>query len=173
MGRYNTTAESYDEQYGDEQRRKYRKALENVDFNGKNLLDVGCGSGLFFQEVAAQAQMVVGVDVSRKLLRKAQLQAKKLSTVFIVQADADHLPFIENFFGGIFVFTVLQNMPEPRQTLVELERIVAIGGRVVITGLKKVYTLDKFMDMLEGSGMQVETFIDDEVINCYIAILSA
>jgi hypothetical protein len=29
------------------------------------------------------------------------------------------------------------------------------------------------MDLLEDSGMQVEAFIDDEVINCYIAVLSA
>ena len=173
MGRYNTTAESYNEQYEDEQRRKYRKALENVEVNGKNLLDVGCGSGLFFQEVAGDAHIIVGIDVSLKLLRKAKSQAKKLPAVFVVQADADHLPFRDNFFGGIFVFTVLQNMPQPAQTLTELKRLAAVGSRVVATGLKKTYALDKFMDLLEDSGMQIEEFIDEEVINCYIAVLSA
>lgn len=173
MGRYNTTADSYDEQYEDEQRGKYRNALENVEVSGKNLLDVGCGSGLFFQEVAAQAQLVVGIDISSKLLQKAKSQAKKLPTVFVVQADADHLPFTNEYFDGIFVFTVLQNMPEPMQTLAELNRVVAAGGRVVVTGLKKAFVLEKFMDVLEDSDMQVETFIDDEAINCYVAVLSA
>jgi ubiquinone/menaquinone biosynthesis C-methylase UbiE len=171
MGRYNTTADSYDEQYEDEQR-KYEEH-ENVEVRGKNLLDVGCGSGLFFQEVAAQTQLVVGVDVSLKLLRKANSQAKKFPAVFVVQADADHLPFIDEFYGAVFVFTVLQNMPKPAKTVSELNRVTESGGRVVVTGLKKAFTLEKFMDMIEDSGMQVEAFIDDQVINCYIAVLSA
>ena len=173
MGRYNTTADSYDEQYEDEQRGKYRKALENVDVRGKNLLDVGCGSGLFFQEVAAQTQLVVGVDVSLKLLLKANSQAKKFPDVFVVQADADHLPFVDELFGAVFVFTVLQNMPKLAKMVSELNRVTESGGRVVVTGLKKAFTLEKFMDIVEDSGMQVEAFIDDQVINCYIAVLSA
>ena len=71
----------YDERYADEQKRKYRKALENVNVAGKAVLDVGCGSGLFFNEVAAQADMVVGVDVSRKLLLKAKEQANAFGNV--------------------------------------------------------------------------------------------
>jgi len=173
MERYNTTAESYEEQYANEQRGKHRKALENLEISGKNLLDVGCGSGLFFKEVAAQAQLLVGVDISLKLLRKASNQAKKFPAVFVVRADADHLPFPAEFFGGIFAFTVLQNMPKPAQTLAELKRVGVVGSRIVATGLKKTFTIDKFMDLLEDSGMQVEAFIDDEVINCYIAVLSA
>lgn len=170
--RYNTTAESYNEQYADEQRGKYRKALENIEVSGKNLLDVGCGSGLFFQEVASQTEFVVGVDVSRKLLQKARIQAKKLSAVFVIQADADHLPFTDNFFNSIFVFTVLQNIPKPAQTLTELRRVAAVGSQITVTGLKKTYSVGKFMDVLEDSGMQVDAFIDDESINCYIAVLS-
>ena len=173
MARYNTTADSYNEQYEDEQRGKYRKALEKVAVRGKKLLDVGCGSGLFFQEIAAQAQLVVGVDVSLKLLRKANSQAKKLPDVFVVQADADHLPFIDEFYGAVFVFTVLQNMPKPGKTISELNRVTESGGRVVVTGLKKFFSLEKFMDIMEDSDMQVEAFIDDEFINCYIAVLSA
>ncbi len=64
MLRYNVTADSYDEQYTDEQRRKYTKALEKVEVTNNAVLDVGCGSGLFFKEVEAQAEIVVGVDVS-------------------------------------------------------------------------------------------------------------
>jgi ubiquinone/menaquinone biosynthesis C-methylase UbiE len=173
MGRYNTTADSYNEQYEEEQRGKYKKALENVEVSGKKLLDVGCGSGLFFQEVVAQAQLVVGVDISLGLLRKANSQAKKLPVVFVVQADADHLPFTGEFFDSIFAFTVLQNMPKPAQTLAELKRLAAVGSRIVVTGLKKTYALDKFMDVLEDGGMRVAAFIDDQFLNCYIAVLSA
>lgn len=173
LKRYDVTAESYDEQYADEQREKYRAALGNVDVDGKNLLDVGCGSGLFFLEVAEKASLVVGVDVSRKLLEKANRQAKKCSNSFVLQADADYLPFADKFFASVFAFTILQNMPKPAKTLAEFKRVAKASGKVVVTGLKKAFALDQFMDVLERSGLQVETFKDDEAINCYIAVLTA
>ena len=171
MQSYNVTAEMYEERYAGEQRRKYGKALENVDVAGRTVLDVGCGSGLFFCEVAAQAGMVVGVDVSRKLLVKAKQQADDFQNTFILQADADHLPFKDGFFGDVFAFTMLQNMPKPPETLNELKRVSQVGGWVVVTGLKKAFPLEKFMDVLEGSGLSLDAFMDDEAVNCYIAVL--
>ena len=102
MQRYNLTAEMYDERYKEEQNAKYKKALETVDVAGMVVLDAGCGSGLFFSHVAAKADIVVGIDISRKLLKKAQNQENTLKNVFVVKADADHLPFRDGFFGGVF-----------------------------------------------------------------------
>jgi malonyl-CoA O-methyltransferase len=173
MQRYDLTAEMYDERYAQEQKSKYTKALENVNVTGKVVLDVGCGSGLFFSQVASQADMVVGVDVSRKLLLKAKEQASAFRNVFVLQADADHLPFMDGFFDAVFAFTMLQNMPKPAGTLSELKRVAKNGGRVAVTGLKKAFALEKFMDVLEGSGLQVAAFVDDQAVNCYIAVLTA
>ena len=162
----------YDERYEDEQNGKYRKALENVNVDAAAVLDVGCGSGLFFSQVESKANMVVGVDVSRKLLLKAKEQARAFGNVFVLQADADHLPFADNFFDSIFAFTVLQNMPKPPVTLCELKRVAKVGGRVVVTGLKKAFPLDLFMDVLENSGLKLAAFVDDEAVNCYVAVLA-
>ena len=119
------------------------------------------------------AQTVVGVDVSRKLLLKAKEQANASQNVFLVQADADHLPFSDDFFDPVFAFTVLQNMPEPSATLNELKRVAKCDGRVVVTGLKKAFSLGAFMDVLEGSGLRAVSFVDDESLNCYVAVLAA
>jgi ubiquinone/menaquinone biosynthesis C-methylase UbiE len=172
MQRYDLTAEMYDERYSEEQMRKYKKALENVSVEGKAVLDVGCGSGLFFKEVATQADIVASIDISRKLLLKAKEQAKSLDNVFVLQADADHLPFRDGFFGAVFAFTVLQNMPKPPKTLNELKRVVKGDGRVVVTGLKKAFPLTAFMDVLDGSGLKLVSFVDDEAVNCYVAVLA-
>ena len=171
MQSYDVTAEMYDERYAEEQTRKYSKALENVNVTSKTVLDVGCGSGLFFTQVANKAGIVVGVDVSRKLLIKAKKHSKAFQNAFVLQADADHLPFKDRFFDNVFAFTVLQNMPKPPQTLRELERVAKKDGRVVVTGLKKAFPLEKFMDILEGSRFRVVAFVDEDTINCYVAIL--
>jgi malonyl-CoA O-methyltransferase len=173
MQRYNVTAEMYDERYTVEQKEKYKKALENVNITGSVILDVGCGSGLFFDRAASQADMIVGVDISHKLLLKAKEHAGSQRNAFVLQADADHLPFSDGFFDCVFAFTVLQNMPKPPETLDELIRITKLGGRVVVTGLKKAFPLEKFMDILENSGLKLISFVDDEAVNCYIAVLAA
>ena len=65
----------YEERYSGEQKAKYKAALEKVDVAGGVVLDVGCGSGLFFREIAARSRIVIGIDISRKLLQKAKDQA--------------------------------------------------------------------------------------------------
>src|SRR5659263_311171 len=111
MQRYDVTAEMYDESYAQEQKRKYKKALENVYVTGKTVLDVGCGSGLFFKEVATQASLVIGVDVSRKLLLKAKEQSSAFSNVAVLQADADHLPFRDELFGAVLLLRYSRTCP--------------------------------------------------------------
>ncbi len=170
---YDATADIYDERYGEEQNRKYQVALDKVGVSGRVVLDVGCGSGLLFSHLASEAKMVVGVDLSHGLLLIANARVRGGGGVFVVQADADHLPFVDGLFDAVFALTMLQNMPNPVLTLAELSRAVGAGGKVVVTGLKKAFKLEEFMDLLENSDLQVEAFVDDEAVNCYIAVLTA
>jgi ubiquinone/menaquinone biosynthesis C-methylase UbiE len=170
MRRYDATARSYDELYGEEQEAKYLKALERVDVAGSAVLDVGCGTGLLFSYIADAAQAVLGVDISRELLLRAKEQAVKFRNIYLIKADADHLPFQNGFFSVVFAFTVLQNMPKPKETLAELERVSKSGGSIVVTGLKKAFSLSEFTCMLEDAGLMVVSFVDDEALKCYLAV---
>lgn len=168
---YNATANGYDELHGEEQNAKYNSVLEKVNVTDGVVLDVGCGSGLFFKMVAAQANILVGVDLSVKLLEKAKEQARNFENVFVLQADADHLPFKNGMFDYVFAFTTLQNMPNPSDTLVEIKRAVKSTGRVVVTALKKALSLPKFIYLLEAAGFVVVCFIDSEALRCYVSVL--
>jgi len=172
INRYNTTSDSYNEQYSQEQDDKYKaaqKALNNKTAY-TNLLDVGCGSGLFFSTIANKAQTVIGVDVTPNLLLKAKTQAKQHSNVHVVLADADHLPFKHASFDVIFSFTVLQNMPKPQKTLQEFKQQTKLDGRIVVTGLKKAFELTAFLDLFEAADLSMLEFVDDDDLKCYIAV---
>jgi ubiquinone/menaquinone biosynthesis C-methylase UbiE len=173
MKRYDITAKIYDERYFEEQNRKYQRALKDVNIEGLVVLDMGCGSGLFFSYPAKQAEIVVGIDVSHELLLRAKKQNKQFKNVFLVQADADHLPFRDCCFGAGFAFTVLQNIPNPAIAMAELRRTVKTNNKIVVTGLKKAFAINKFIDILEQTTMQIISFIDEENLNCYIAVLTA
>jgi ubiquinone/menaquinone biosynthesis C-methylase UbiE len=171
--RYNITSKSYDEQYAQEQVAKYCAAQKvlSPSCGGDVVLDVGCGSGLFFSYVADKASLVIGVDISHNLLLKAKVHTKTFCNVHIIQADADYLPFKNVFFDMLYAFTMLQNMPSPKQTLLEFKRQTKNDGKLVITGLKKIFDLTTFLDLIEANALRLFKFIDDPNLKCYIAIV--
>ena len=171
MKRYDLTAEMYEMRYAAEQAAKYKAALESLNINpDSKVLDVGCGTGLLFSKVAAEAQTVVGVDISSELLRQARERVRKFRNVHLVQADADHMPFISNNFNVVFAFTVLQNMPKPLETLSEIKRNTTRDASVVITGLKKIFSLKAFQALLQNAGLQVIALEGADPLKCYVAV---
>ncbi len=169
MQRYDVTAAMYNARYAEEQEAKYKAALASVNAAGA-VLDVGCGSGLLFSHVAAQAETVVGVDVSAKLLLQARERAKTCGNVHVVRADADHLPFKAERFATVFAFTVLQNMPKPAETLRELKRVTKRNDTIVVSGLKKAFALQAFEALLQQAGLHVVSLKDDALLKCYMAV---
>ncbi|MCW4009855.1 MAG: methyltransferase domain-containing protein [Candidatus Bathyarchaeota archaeon] len=169
MRRYDLTAQMYDERYLEEQEAKYKAALEDLNLRPTAaVLDLGCGTGLFFSYVADKVAMVVGVDASRKLLALARDRAKALGNVYVVLADADHLPFRRGFFGFAFAFTVLQNMPKPAETLKHLVEASAEDARFVLTGLKAAVSLEQFGAFLEAAGLQAVSLRNNDALRCHV-----
>jgi ubiquinone/menaquinone biosynthesis C-methylase UbiE len=154
--------------YAEEQEAKYKTALGDLNATGV-VLDVGCGTGLLFRHVAAEAEGVVGVDVSRNLLFEARNRAREFRTVHLVQADADHLPFRDSCFSVVFAFTVLQNMPKPAETLVEVRRTANLDASIVVTGLRRVFSSGAFNELLRQAGLRVVSLKDDDSLRCYVA----
>jgi ubiquinone/menaquinone biosynthesis C-methylase UbiE len=171
MRRYDLTAQLYEMRYAEEQEAKYKAALENLNVARDSLvLDVGCGAGLLFSHVVAEAEAVVGVDVSKKLLLQAKVRAKNFHSVHLVQADADYLPFRDSSFNVVFAFTVLQNMPKPLETLTEIKRTAKHDASIVVTGLKKTFSIDAFRELLQHAGLSVVSLMDEDVLKCYVAV---
>jgi ubiquinone/menaquinone biosynthesis C-methylase UbiE len=167
--RYDLTAQIYDARYGEEQEAKYKVAMEILHASSGLILDVGCGTGLFFTHVAEKAKMVVGVDISSKLLAKAKERSRNLCNVHLIRGDADHLPFKPNSFSVVSAFTLLQNTPNPLITLKEIKRTAMSNGFVVVTGLKKAFSLTTFTQLIRKAGLSLISIRDDDFLKCYVA----
>jgi ubiquinone/menaquinone biosynthesis C-methylase UbiE len=168
--RYDLTAQMYDARYSEEQEAKYKVAMEGLHVSSSSLiLDVGCGTGLFFNYVAEKAKMVVGLDISSKLLAKAKERSRNLCNVHLVRGDADHLPFKKHSFSVVSAFTLLQNTPNPLITLKEIKRTAMSNGFVVVTGLKKAFSLTTFTQLIRKAGLSLISIRDDDFLKCYVA----
>lgn len=171
MCSYDLTASIYDMRYEEEQTAKIEAALKDDTIKANGLvLDVGCGTGLLFQHVAKKSAVVIGLDISRKTLTSAKKRAKEFTNVHLVLADADLMPFNDGLFDGVYAFTVIQNMPNPADTLAEMRNVARVGSPVVVTGLKKCFTRAAFISLLETAGFRVVRLEDGCNLKCYVAV---
>lgn len=106
------------------------------NFNGKRVLEVGCGLGVFCMKIAQQNGQVVGFDVSKNAL----LKAKELSTEFnvkdrteFIEGDARYLPFVSNSQDLIVCSEVLEHIDNPELAFHEFARLAEQSGHVCIT----------------------------------------
>lgn len=171
MDSYDVKAEGYEAQYGGEQSEKYGAALDAVRVEGSDVvLDDGCGIGSFIRRVAHRSFCVVGVDFSERMLSVAKRMCGGLRNVFLIRCDADFLPLKEASFDKVFSFTLIQDTPDPKRTILEMVRVSKSGSRIVVTALKKVYTLSKLTDQLRSSGLRVVDAPDAEGLKDHVVM---
>lgn len=94
-----------------------------------NALDLGCGTGNYTLELYKRGFQVVGVDISRRMLKIAQ---KKLPNAKFIKANAYSLPFEDNTFDLVLSVTMLEFIHEPEKVLSEVYRVLKPGGEAVI-----------------------------------------
>lgn len=91
--RYETGADTYEG-------RMLQLARDNgVDFRGKTVLDVGCGSGMYTIRLAQEAASVTAVDISDEMLRilMQDAAAQGLANIRPVLSDWEHFALEERF----------------------------------------------------------------------------
>ena len=170
MKRYDQTAHMYDMRYAEEQNAKFEAALKSLNMaHYGSVLDVGCGTGLLFSRIAAKAETIVALDTSKKTLFYAKQNARSFPNVHLILADADNMPLKEKAFDLVFGFTLIQNMPDPKKSLNEIKRVAKSHATIVITGLKKKFTAQKFKKLLQVSGLKASILEDDD-LKCHVAI---
>jgi ubiquinone/menaquinone biosynthesis C-methylase UbiE len=168
--RYDSTAHIYDIRYSEEQTAKIEAALEHVNLQKRGLvLDAGCGTGLLFNHFANKVESLVGLDISRKMLLQAKNRERQLSDVHLICADTDNMPLIEEAFDYVFAVTLIQNTPNPIETLNEIKRVAKKDAVIVVTGLKKKFTFQEFKALLHAAGLSVIA-LQSENLNCHVAV---
>lgn len=98
---------------------------------GDVVLDVGCGSGRAVGELAARGVRAIGVDADPAMIETAT--ARWPAGEFHV-ADATALPLGDGSVTGYRADKVLHVVAEPALAVAEARRVLAPGGRAVLTG---------------------------------------
>lgn len=95
-------------------------------WDGKIVVDIGCGPGNLFAVVGGSPRLLIGVDVARGGLAIARTWGYAP-----VLADAHALPFISDFADLVVLNATLHHCEDMPRALAEAARLVAPGGRLV------------------------------------------
>jgi len=110
---------------------------------GMQMLDVCCGTGQLSMELGKAVGSeghVTGLDFSQKMLdvaKQSLIQSPNRDSIVFIQGDAMELPFSDNLFDGVTVGWGLRNLPDLRQGIREMARVVKPGGKVVSLDMAK------------------------------------
>ncbi len=115
----------------------YEYALQQLQLTAAdNLLDVGCGAGLFCHLAAATGAAVTGFDATEPLLEQARKRSPNLT---FIAGEMEDLPFPDAGFDVVTGFNSFQYAASVPNALGEAKRVLKQGGRllVMIWGDKK------------------------------------
>ena len=112
-------------------------AIEKLLPQNLTVADIGCGTGSLTFELARFAGKVIGVDLSKEMLRRARAVARErqLSNVEFRQGDALKPPLASHSVDAAFCVMVLHFLPDPQRAIAGLCRVTRPGGSVILVDL--------------------------------------
>lgn len=125
--------------------RSWKRFAVNISgvSNGDKVLDIAGGSGdlskLFAQKVGADGQVFL-TDINASMLgvgRDRMLDSGL--NVPALQCDAEKLPFPDQYFDCVIVAFGLRNMTHKDRALAEMQRVLKVGGRLLVLEFSKVW----------------------------------
>ncbi len=123
----------YDELGAVFQAKAAKAQLEDVNFLGKEVLDVGCGTGIMsFLALQRGAAKVVCGDISDYMLTVGQVKAERQGygndRIAFRQLDGESLPFEDASFDIVMTGMTLGLFPNPENAVAEMARVLRSGG---------------------------------------------
>jgi len=137
---YDDLARDYDLRFNNP-RLNYMRSVDKMalleSLKSGMILDIGCGTGEQSLFLAKRGYQVLGVDISREMLAKANENAKEImlkDNLSLVMASAEALPFRDKSFDSLIsIFGVFNHIPKADHAFQETHRVLKSGGRAVFT----------------------------------------
>ena len=96
---------------------------------GQRILDLAAGTGTSSRPLADAGALVIPADLSFRMLSEGRVRQPDLP---FVNADALQLPFADDTFDAVTISYGLRNVEDTVGALVEMRRVTAPGGVLVI-----------------------------------------
>ena len=138
--------------------------------NGKDVLEVACGTGQGLGLLRSRAARVYGCDLSPENLAVARKGNGEVQP--LVRADAQVLPFASASLDAVVILEAIYFLPSPQKFMEEVKRVLRPGGWCIISSINKDcvefnphhslyrarYGTPELAGLLEANGFTAEAF---------------
>jgi ubiquinone/menaquinone biosynthesis C-methylase UbiE len=100
--------------------------------NYKNILEVGCGTGRWISSLKDDSKSIFGLDYSLDMMKVSKSDKVYLN---LVNADAVHIPFKNDFFDLIFCVNAIHHFPDKEKFIKECNRTLSNNGMLAVFGV--------------------------------------
>jgi len=154
-----------------------------------SVLEIGCGQGVgagIIHDMFSPREYV-GIDLDPKMVKRARRKQKDLIGARFLLGDAANLPFADNSFDLAVDFGIIHHVPNWRDALIEIHRVLKTNGEFVFEELPvetwergigkrmkkllahpydEMFRQQEFVRELETLGFEVEVY-EDSLISLY------
>ena len=108
--------------------------------SGKRALDVGCGGGILSDAMARKGADVLGIDLSSKALKVAQLHAMEAQTPSVEYREISAEDLAEEMpgqFDTVTCMEMLEHVPDPSSVVNACAKLAKSGGWLFFSTLNR------------------------------------
>ncbi|MCO5385097.1 class I SAM-dependent methyltransferase [Desulfosporosinus sp.] len=104
--------------------------------------DIGCGTGFFTIPLANEVKQVYALDIRSEMLSdlSESLNQLEIHNVEVLQSEESRFPLPNHLIDGVLTSLVLHEVDQPIEFFRELNRILQMGGRLVVIEWAKAST---------------------------------
>lgn len=121
---------------------------------GKDVLEVGCGTGLILKRIEPVAKRAVGIDLSSGMLEKARERGLE-----VYKANATELPFDDATFDVVYSFKVLAHVEAIDVALREMARVTRKNGVLILEFYNRMSL--RYLAKKVGGPQKISTSTDE------------
>lgn len=113
--------------------RPFSGLIPFADLAGKDVLEIGCGTGVHARLLAEAGARLSAVDLTPTAI---ELTNKRLALhgleADVREADAEHLPFADRSFDFVWSWGVIHHSAHTERVVEEIARVLRPGGRLAL-----------------------------------------
>lgn len=138
--------------------------------SGQTVLDIAGGTGDLAKEFSKKTGpegLVILADINYKMLEQGRdqlIDTGKINQIKYVQADAEQLPFFDNYFDCITIAFGLRNVTDKARALRSMYQILKPGGKCLVLEFSKP-TLPLLNKIYEQYSFQIIPTLGEWICN--------
>lgn len=135
----------------------YTRYLSSCDLvDGKEVLDIACGSGYGTKMLAARAKKVYGVDVDAPTVQYAKENFAASNITYSV-GDGAAIPLKDNSIDVVVTFETIEHIADYERFLDEVQRVLRPDGVILVSTPNDV-------EYAEGNDFHAHEFKKEELV---------